>query len=62
MESAKRKLLENPCENANLVSRLFLFWTTSMFQKGYYKPLDAEDIIEPLDEDRSKLLGEHMYR
>lgn len=60
MESVKRVLQKNPCEDANPLSRLLFCWTKSFFIKGYAKTLDADDICEPLSEDKSKLLGERL--
>lgn len=60
MESVKRILQKNPYENANPLSRLLFYWTRTFFIKGYSKTLDTDDICEPLNEDKSKLLGERL--
>lgn len=62
MESARRNLLANPRQSANLLSMLFFGWSIPIFKKGYAKPLDSEDVYEPLDKDRSSNLGGRLER
>lgn len=60
MESTRRQLLPNPCENANFLSKLFFTWTLPMFRKGYTKDLEMDDIYQQLDSDRSSKLGDRL--
>lgn len=62
MESGKRKLLENPRESANLISRIFFGWTIPIFKRTYDRALDAGDASEPLLRDRSTVLGDRIER
>lgn len=62
MESARRKLLANPHETANIWSSLFFTWTVPMFQKGYRKELEMDDIYQPLHCDRSNKLGDRLEK
>lgn len=62
METGSRKLEENPRHKANFLSVLFFGWSIPIFKRSYDKVLDARDAIEPLPQDRSKLLGERLER
>lgn len=62
MESGHRKLLKNPRRSANLLSVLFFGWTVPIFKKGYTKLLHPNDVFEPLDTDKSKMLGDRLER
>lgn len=60
MESTKRKLPTNPREKAGIFSILFFCWTFPIFKKGYSKVLQLDDIFQPLNVDRSELLGNRL--
>ena len=60
MESSRFKLPPNPCENANVLSKLFFVWALRFFKIGYQKVLKVNDIYEPLTRDRSEYLGNRL--
>ncbi|XP_058822716.1 ATP-binding cassette sub-family C member 4-like [Topomyia yanbarensis] len=60
MESIRRKLPQNPRENANLLSILTFWWTIDLFKKGYTKVLELQDLFRPLDVDKSDSLGDRL--
>lgn len=62
METGKRKLNENPRQSANLMSILFFGWSIPLFKRTYDKVLDAHDAVQPLEQDRSKILGDRLER
>lgn len=62
MDSVNRKFQENPRNSSNFVSNLFFSWTIPIFKRTYYKILDANDVSEPLTQDRSNVLGDRLER
>lgn len=62
MEQVKPQRLPNPRDSANILSILFFLWTLPLIRKGYAKVLELEDIFQPLQADKSKLLGENLER
>lgn len=62
MESTKRKLLPNPAENANWISKVFFIWTHKLFRCGLQKDLDIDDLYETLQKDKSAKLGDRLER
>lgn len=60
METIQRKLQPNPRENSNILSKLFYIWLLPLFRKGYTKPLEMDDMYQPLDSDRSDILGDRL--
>ncbi|XP_034193261.2 ATP-binding cassette subfamily C member 4 [Osmia lignaria lignaria] len=51
---------ENPKENANLVNKLFFWWTKELFWKGFHKQLTLSDLYRPLRVDESERLGNRL--
>lgn len=62
MESGRRKLANNPRESANWISVLFFGWSIPIFKKSYTDVLHPNDAFEPLDVDRSEMLGNRLER
>lgn len=62
MESGQRKLLDNPRKSANFISVLLFGWSIPIFKKSYTKLLHPNDAFEPLEQDRSKELGDRLER
>lgn len=56
------KLDENPREKASVISVLSFYWTFGLFRKGYLKVLQLNDLIRPLNADRSERLGDLLQR
>lgn len=56
------KQLENPREKASVFSVLTFYWTFGLFRKGYSKVLELEDLVRPLNADRSERLGNLLSR
>lgn len=56
------KLDENPREKASVLSVLSFYWTFGLFRKGYSKVLQLDDLIRPLNADRSERLGNLLNR
>lgn len=62
MDTAKISLKQNPKETANLLSILTHWWTVELFRTGYSKELGIDDLIEPLNNDKSQVLGDRLQR
>lgn len=60
MESTHQKLKSNPREKTNFLSIIFFAWTIPLFKKGYGKILQLEDLFQPLNSDKSELLGDRL--
>nr|XP_023028383.1 multidrug resistance-associated protein 4-like [Leptinotarsa decemlineata] len=60
MDVTKETYNPNPRQNANIFSILFFGYTIPIFRKGRKKTLDVEDLYNPLDNDRSTLLGNRL--
>uniref|UniRef100_A0A0C9RNQ1 ABCC4_3 protein n=1 Tax=Fopius arisanus TaxID=64838 RepID=A0A0C9RNQ1_9HYME len=50
----------SPLERANIISKLFFWWTVEIFRKGAKKDLSMEDIYDPIDEDISESLANRL--
>jgi hypothetical protein len=59
MESGKTPA-RHPQDEANFVSRLFLWWITPLLWKGWRHPLQQDDLHPVRDEDQSCKLTEHL--
>ncbi|XP_029164634.1 multidrug resistance-associated protein 4-like isoform X2 [Nylanderia fulva] len=53
---------QNPKETANIFSRIFLWWTLDLFIKGAKTDLDESDIYQPLKEDESEKVTDHLEK
>lgn len=62
MESARLKLPENPCENANFLSKLFFLWTIPFYKIRYKTEVNLNDVYAPLTSDRSETLGNRLEK
>lgn len=62
MESAYRTLSKNPRESASWISILTFAWTIPMFKRSYHNELNANDVFDPVTEDRSDRLGDRLER
>lgn len=63
MESGQRKLAKNPRESANLISIIFFGWSIPILRKIYnVNILHPNDAFEPLDQDRSEVLGNQLEK
>jgi ATP-binding cassette, subfamily C (CFTR/MRP), member 4 len=62
MEAIGKPLLENPRENANILSILTFWWTIDLFKTGYRKVLEFSDLFKPLKVDESESLGDRLEK
>ncbi|XP_068992206.1 probable multidrug resistance-associated protein lethal(2)03659 isoform X2 [Neodiprion pinetum] len=62
MDASKTRSTPNPRKKANIVSVLTWWWTIELFKKGYRKILIADDLHDPLSEDRSTALGDRLEK
>lgn len=63
METVKKKLKENPRDNANIFSVLIFSWIIPLFKEGFKKEqLDTEDLFQSRKCDKSKILAEKLQR
>ncbi|XP_037037714.1 multidrug resistance-associated protein 4-like isoform X1 [Bradysia coprophila] len=62
MESTRKTLPPNPREHSNIFSILTFTWTIPLFKRGYTKILELDDIFQPLNADRSSLLGDRLEK
>jgi len=60
MDFTPKKSVFNPYNKSNPVSKLFFVWLVPLFQKGYKKNLDTDDMYNVLKTDTSKLLGDQL--
>lgn len=52
----------NPKETANIFSQLFFWWMIDLFIKGAKTDLQESDIFQPLNEDDSKKVTDHLEK
>jgi ATP-binding cassette, subfamily C (CFTR/MRP), member 4 len=52
----------NPCETANVFSKLSFWYTRDLFRKGYNKVLEPSDLYRPLKADESGVLGDRLEK
>lgn len=50
----------HPVKNASLFSKLTFWWLRHLFKLGLSRPIEEEDLYEPLNDQRSKVLSEHF--
>uniref|UniRef100_A0A4W3I7R4 Multidrug resistance-associated protein 4 n=1 Tax=Callorhinchus milii TaxID=7868 RepID=A0A4W3I7R4_CALMI len=62
MEPLHKEEKRNPMETANLFSHIFFCWLNPLFQIGYRRRLEEEDMYKVLPEDGSEMLGEELQR
>lgn len=62
MESVKQYIEPNPRKSASFLSVLLFAWSIPIFRRGWNKPFDGSSAYEPLDEDRSKYLGDRLEK
>lgn len=60
MDTFQRKLPPNPFENTNVLSNMFFTWTVPLFQRGFQKNLQLDDIFQTQSSDKSDLLGDRL--
>lgn len=60
MESSPTKLLINPCENANFLSKTFFIWTLPIYKLRHRNEINMNDVYEPLKNDESEALGDRL--
>lgn len=52
----------NPVLNANIFSRLTIWWMNKIFITGNKRPLEEDDLFPLLEEDKSEVLTEKLQR
>ena len=52
----------NPVINANIFSRLTIWWMNKIFVTGNKRPLEEEDLFPLLEEDKSEVLTEKLQK
>ncbi|XP_051881887.1 multidrug resistance-associated protein 4 isoform X2 [Pristis pectinata] len=62
MEPLQRDDKPNPLATANVFSSLFFCWLNPLFQIGYKRRLEENDLYKVLPEDGSERLGEELQR
>lgn len=60
MDSLHIQFLPNPCEHANILSKLFFVWAFPFLKNGYKHELQLNEMYEPLKHDRSEYLGNRV--
>ncbi|XP_011259351.2 multidrug resistance-associated protein 4 [Camponotus floridanus] len=56
------RMKRNPKETANIFSQLFFWWMADLFIKGAKTDLQESDIFQPLKEDESKKVTDHLEK
>ncbi|XP_068628985.1 ATP-binding cassette subfamily C member 4-like [Battus philenor] len=51
---------KNPHDKANILSKVFLLWSFSLFRKGYKRGLTLEDLFQARSGDQSGRLGDRL--
>ncbi|XP_063235987.1 ATP-binding cassette sub-family C member 4-like [Bacillus rossius redtenbacheri] len=62
MKPAKKELNPNPIQNANIFSKLLLWWMKPVLWTGHSRDLQQADLFDVLDSDRSSHLGDLLER
>ncbi|KAG5892083.1 hypothetical protein JTB14_011985 [Gonioctena quinquepunctata] len=62
MEFTKKYSKPNPRDSAGILSTLFFGFTIDIFQKGYKKKLEVNDLYSPLESDKSSILGDRLQK
>lgn len=52
----------NPVLNANIFSRITIWWMNKIFVTGNKRPLEEDDLFPLLEEDKSEVLTEKLQR
>ncbi|XP_070149139.1 ATP-binding cassette sub-family C member 4-like isoform X2 [Polyergus mexicanus] len=60
MNKNTTRMKRNPKETANIFSQLFLWWTLNLFLKSSKTDLEESDIYQPLKEDESEKVTDHL--
>lgn len=53
---------QNPKETANIFNRMFLWWTLDLFVKSAKADLEESDIYQPLKDDESEKVTDHLEK
>ncbi|XP_011301174.1 probable multidrug resistance-associated protein lethal(2)03659 [Fopius arisanus] len=62
MDASKQYAHENPRSKANIFAVLLWTWTLKFFKTGYSKVLEPSDLFDPVQSDRSGVLGDRLER
>ncbi|KAG7207748.1 hypothetical protein KM043_009360 [Ampulex compressa] len=62
MNSGTPYIKRNPEERANLISRLFFWWSKELFWKGAHKDLQQSDLYHVVTSDESERLTDRLER
>ncbi|GAB1868440.1 Multidrug resistance-associated protein 4-like [Camponotus japonicus] len=62
MNKDSTRIKRNPKETANIFSQLFFWWMLDLFLKGAKTDLQESDIFQPLKEDDSKKVTDHLEK
>ncbi|CAG9814465.1 unnamed protein product [Phaedon cochleariae] len=62
MDITKESYNPNPRDKANPLSVLLFSYTYDIFKKGHRKTLDVDDLYNPIESDRSTVLGDRLER
>ncbi|XP_063977602.1 ATP-binding cassette sub-family C member 4-like [Diachasmimorpha longicaudata] len=62
MDAGKQFVHENPRTKANIFAILLWTWTLKFFKTGYRKVLEPTDLFDPIQSDRSGILGDRLER
>ena len=52
----------NPVLNANIFSRITIWWMNKIFVTGNKRPLEEDDLFPLLEEDKSEVLTENLQQ
>lgn len=62
MDTTQPKLMKNAKAKTHFLSILTHWWTVPFFKLGYNKALDTDDLFEPLNGNKSQVLGDLLER
>ncbi|XP_033220102.1 multidrug resistance-associated protein 4-like isoform X2 [Belonocnema kinseyi] len=62
MDNTEKKRTRNPLENANILSQLHFWWLRKLMWKGIKKDLQMSDMYEPLECNKSQIVGNNLER
>ncbi|XP_063223953.1 ATP-binding cassette sub-family C member 4-like isoform X2 [Bacillus rossius redtenbacheri] len=62
MDNTKKKSNPNPVQNANILSKIFLWWMKNFLWTGFKRDLEQGDLYDVIPSDSSSYLGDQLER
>lgn len=62
MEKDQIKLSENPYYKANILSKIFNFWTWKIYWNSMHRDLNVNDCFKVKTSDQAEILGRRLEK